>query len=185
MYIPSYEKRHTGKYAANLFVKITAMILTDGSGIGWEKHKQPILIFPKSFSSMWCMIKTLFGFALPCPSPARLFTHLRMICFPRVRILAETAAASAKHNLPTLAKTFTKQWMHFSTAFHWRVATLTLHYLFLQRRLRNTVLSDSATPSYLNASNFLTGKDNIMFNPIFGMLSSRAIQNIPDMLGYF
>ena len=47
-----------------------------------------------------------------------------------------------------------------------------------------TVLSDSATPSNLNASNFLTVKDNIMFNPIFGMLSSRAIQNIPDMLGY-
>ena len=46
------------------------------------------------------------------------------------------------------------------------------------------VLSDSATPSNLNASNFLTGKDNIMLNPIFGMLSSRATQNIPDMLGY-
>jgi len=47
-----------------------------------------------------------------------------------------------------------------------------------------TVLSDSATQSNVNASNFLTGKDNIMLNPIFGMLSSRAIQNIPDMLGY-
>jgi len=46
------------------------------------------------------------------------------------------------------------------------------------------VLSDSATPSNLIASNFLTGKDNITLNPIFGMLSSRAIQNIPDMLGY-
>jgi len=44
-----------------------------------------------------------------------------------------------------------------------------------------TVLSDSATPSNLNASNFLTVKDNIKLNPIFGMLSSRAIQNIPDM----
>jgi len=47
-----------------------------------------------------------------------------------------------------------------------------------------SVLSDSATPSNLNASNFLTGKDNIMFNPIFGMFSSRAIQSIPDMIGY-
>jgi len=46
------------------------------------------------------------------------------------------------------------------------------------------VLSDSATPSNLNASNILTVKDNIMLNPVFGMLSSRAIQNIPDMLGY-
>jgi len=46
------------------------------------------------------------------------------------------------------------------------------------------VLSDSATPSNLNASHFLTVKGNIMFDPIFGMLSSRAIQNIPDMLGY-
>jgi len=33
-------------------------------------------------------------------------------------------------------------------------------------------LSDSATPSNLNASHFLTGKDNIMLNPIFGMLGS-------------
>jgi len=46
------------------------------------------------------------------------------------------------------------------------------------------VLSDSATPSNLNASYFLRGKDDMMLNPIFGMLSSRAIQNIPDMLGY-
>jgi len=48
----------------------------------------------------------------------------------------------------------------------------------------SAVLSDSATQSNLNASNFLTVKDNIIFNPIFGMLSSRAIQNIPDMLDY-
>jgi len=45
------------------------------------------------------------------------------------------------------------------------------------------VLSDSATPSNLNAFNSLTVRDNIMLNPIFGMLSSTAIQNIPDMLG--
>jgi len=38
-------------------------------------------------------------------------------------------------------------------------------------------VSDSATPSNLNVSNFLTGKD--MLNSIFRMLSSRAIQNIP------
>jgi len=47
-----------------------------------------------------------------------------------------------------------------------------------------TVLSDSATPSNLNAFKSLTVKDNIMLNPIFGMLSSRGIQNIPDMIGY-
>jgi len=47
-----------------------------------------------------------------------------------------------------------------------------------------TVLSDSATLSNLDTSHFLTVRDNIMFNPMFGMLSSRAIQNIPDMLGY-
>jgi len=40
------------------------------------------------------------------------------------------------------------------------------------------VLSDFAIPPNVNVSNFLTVKDNIMFNPIFGMLSSRAIQNI-------
>ena len=49
---------------------------------------------------------------------------------------------------------------------------------------RQAVLPDSATPSNLNASNFLTVKDNMMLNPIFGMLSSRAIQNIPYLLGY-
>jgi len=47
-----------------------------------------------------------------------------------------------------------------------------------------SVLSDSATPSNLNACYFLTVKDNLMLNSSFGMLSSRAIQNIPDMLGY-
>jgi len=46
------------------------------------------------------------------------------------------------------------------------------------------VLSNSATRSNLNASYFLTVKDNMMLTPIFGMLSSRAIQNIPNMLGY-
>ena len=46
------------------------------------------------------------------------------------------------------------------------------------------MLSDSATPSNLNAFKSLTVKDNIMLNPIFGMLSSRGIQNIPDMIGY-
>ena len=41
--------------------------------------------------------------------------------------------------------------------------------------ISDPVLPDSATPSTLNASNFLTDKDNIMLNPIFGMLSSRAM----------
>jgi len=52
------------------------------------------------------------------------------------------------------------------------------------QRKKEPVLSDSATPSNLNASNVLTVKENIMFHPIFGMLCSRAIQNIPDMIGY-
>jgi len=61
----------------------------------------------------------------------------------------------------------------------------TAHLKFsLTKQEAATLLSDSATPLNLNASYFLTVKDNIMFNPIFGMLSSRAIQNIPDMLGY-
>jgi len=51
-------------------------------------------------------------------------------------------------------------------------------------RVVRPLLTDSATPSNSNASNILTSKDNIMLNPIFGMLSSRAIQNIPDMIGY-
>ena len=54
----------------------------------------------------------------------------------------------------------------------------------IRTRVLWAVLSDSATPSNLNASNFLTEKDNMMLNPIFGMLSSRAIQNISNMLGY-
>jgi len=31
---------------------------------------------------------------------------------------------------------------------------------------------------------FLTVKDNMVLNPIFGKLTSRAIQNIPDMIGH-
>jgi len=45
-----------------------------------------------------------------------------------------------------------------------------------------SVLSDSATLSNLNAFTFLTVK--VMLNPMFGMLTSRAIQNIPDMQGF-
>ena len=48
----------------------------------------------------------------------------------------------------------------------------------------SAVLSDFAAPSNLDTSTFLTVKDNLMLNPIFEMLSSRAIQHIPDMLGY-
>ena len=36
-----------------------------------------------------------------------------------------------------------------------------------RKSIFESVLSDSATPSNLNASNFLTVKDNIMLNPIF------------------
>jgi len=58
---------------------------------------------------------------------------------------------------------------------------------FLGNRLEvhlPSVLSDSPNPSNLNASTFLTVKSNIMLNPIFGMLSSRAIRDIPGMIGY-
>ena len=55
---------------------------------------------------------------------------------------------------------------------------------FVRGVIFSSVLSDTITPSNLNASNFLTVKDNMMLNPISGMLSSRAIQNTPDRLGY-
>jgi len=42
----------------------------------------------------------------------------------------------------------------------------------------------SATSSNLNAVNFLPGLNILTFNPISEFLSSSAIQNIPDMLGY-
>jgi len=51
-------------------------------------------------------------------------------------------------------------------------------------RSRCESVLDSAAPSNLIESKVLTVKDNITFNPIFGMLSLRAIQNIPDMVGY-
>jgi len=37
---------------------------------------------------------------------------------------------------------------------------------------------------HLNAINFLTGTDKLMINPIFELLSSRAIRNIPNTVGY-
>ena len=46
------------------------------------------------------------------------------------------------------------------------------------------VLPDFATLSFLNAINFVIGKDSLTFNPIFEVLSSRAIQNIPNLQGY-
>jgi len=39
-----------------------------------------------------------------------------------------------------------------------------------------SVLPDLATPLFLNAVNFLTGEDNPVINPIYGLLSLRAIQ---------
>jgi len=44
------------------------------------------------------------------------------------------------------------------------------------------VLPDIGTLSFVNADNVLTGKDNLVINTIFELLSSRAIQNISDML---
>jgi len=45
-------------------------------------------------------------------------------------------------------------------------------------------MPDVAPPLLLNAVNFLTGKDNLVTNPIFELLSSRAIQNIPNLSDY-
>jgi len=47
-----------------------------------------------------------------------------------------------------------------------------------------TVLPDTGTSLLLITVNSLTGYSNLVINPIFGLLSSRAIQNIPDMMGY-
>jgi len=46
------------------------------------------------------------------------------------------------------------------------------------------VLPDFVTPLLLNAFNFLSDRDKFVINLIFELLSSRAIQIIPDMLGY-
>jgi len=43
---------------------------------------------------------------------------------------------------------------------------------------------DFATLFPLNVVNFLTGRDNLMINPIFELLSSRSFQNISNMIGY-
>jgi len=45
-------------------------------------------------------------------------------------------------------------------------------------------LPNSATPSNLNAIDFLADKDNPVINPIFKMLISGAIQNKVNMEGY-
>ena len=44
------------------------------------------------------------------------------------------------------------------------------------------MLPDIGTLSFVNADNVLIGKDNLVINTIFELLSSRAIQNISDML---
>jgi len=65
--------------------------------------------------------------------------------------------------------------------------------IFIDKRLKNhingkvlprAVLQDFAKLFPLNAIIFLTGRGNLMINPIFELLSSRAIQNIPNMTGY-
>jgi len=45
-------------------------------------------------------------------------------------------------------------------------------------------LPDYATFPNLNAVKFLDRRDNLAINPTIRLLSSRAIQNIPNMLGY-
>jgi len=49
---------------------------------------------------------------------------------------------------------------------------------------RHPVLPDTGTSSFLITVNSLTGQGNLVINPIFGLLSSSAIQNISDMIGY-
>ena len=50
--------------------------------------------------------------------------------------------------------------------------------------LLRAALPDFATLPNLNAVKFLARRDNLVINPTIGLLSSRAIQNIPNMLGY-
>jgi len=50
--------------------------------------------------------------------------------------------------------------------------------------LNRVIMPDFANLFLLNATNFLNFRDNLMINPIFELLSSRAIQNIPNMIGY-
>jgi len=45
-------------------------------------------------------------------------------------------------------------------------------------------LPDFGLPLLLNVVNVLTGIDNLVINHILGLLSSRAIKNILDLLGH-
>jgi len=56
--------------------------------------------------------------------------------------------------------------------------------LFILGILTALALPDFVTLPNLNAVKFLTRKDNLVINPAIGLLSSRVIQNIPNMLGY-
>ena len=63
---------------------------------------------------------------------------------------------------------------------------LTSVHLDTARRVSNSdlMLPNFMTPLLLNAVNFVIFRDNLMISPIFGLFSSRAIQNIPNLLGY-
>jgi len=54
----------------------------------------------------------------------------------------------------------------------------------LKREIRETVLPDFPNVFLLNAINFLIGRDNFLINPIIELLSSRAIQTTPKIIGY-
>jgi len=45
-------------------------------------------------------------------------------------------------------------------------------------------LPDFPTSTFRNVDNSLAGRDILVINPIIELLSSRATQNIPNMLGY-
>jgi len=51
-------------------------------------------------------------------------------------------------------------------------------------QINETVLPYVAILFLIDAINSLTSRGNLMMNPIFERLSSRAIQNIPNMIGY-
>jgi len=62
------------------------------------------------------------------------------------------------------------------------------HKILINATLKNfhvSLLPDSATLSFLKAIYFSSREDNLQINSIFEFLSLRAIQNIPNIQGYF
>jgi len=53
-----------------------------------------------------------------------------------------------------------------------------------KRKGVEALLPNLVIPSFLNWDKIVTRKDNLKINPDFGLLSSRAVQTVSDMLGY-